>query len=140
MGTRGPAPKRDDQRRRRNATEPVDTAASDGQVRGPELKGKHSAVARRWYEALRRSGQVQFFEPSDWAQAELVVVAIDAFVRSPSASQLAAINQMSASLLVAEGDRRRQRLELERVAGEQPEEASDVSWIDEARRRRTGSG
>lgn len=137
MGTHGPAPKRESQRRRQNVTEPVEHAQSDGALRGPELTGQHSAAAKRWYEALRRSGQAQFFEPSDWAYAaEIVCTAIDAYTKKPSAMMMASINSAMTSLLVSEADRRRVRLELDRA---EPEEAPDVSWIDEARRRRDAS-
>lgn len=135
-GKGGPPPKRESQRRRRNKTEPVDTAVSDGQVRGPDLEGKHSAASGRFYEALRRSGQAQFFEPSDWAYAQDVVcTAIDAYVQKPSAMMLQAINQAMSMLLVTEGDRRRLRVELERPQVEEP--SGGVSELDDYRRRRT---
>ena len=132
----GPPPKRSTHRRRRNAGPPVDTATSDGEVRGPALVGRHSAIGVRWYEALRRSGQSQFFEPSDWAVAELVVTAIDAFSRSPSAVMLASINTAMTNLLATEGDRRRLRLELEKPAPAAPTGATDpVALLDEYRTR-----
>lgn len=140
MSRKGPPPKRDSQRRRQNKPDtPVETATSDGGVRGPKLVGNHSAPAKRWYEALQRSGQAQFFEPSDWAAAELVVLAIDKFVKSGSAMMLGAIEKMSANLLVTEGDRRRLRLELERPAPAQGQEGADVAWIDDARNRLRGA-
>lgn len=139
MGTRGPIPKRSDQRRRRNKPDvPVDQVAADGVVRGPDLKGAHTAVAKRWWEALRRSGQAQFFEPSDWAAAELVVLAIDEFAKKPSAMMLQSINSMMSSLLVTEGDRRRMRLELQRPdEGDDVEEAV-VAELEEYRLRLAG--
>ena len=133
-GKGGPVPKRSDQRRRRNKDNgEVVKVVSDGEVRGPDLKGQHCAVAKRFYEGLRRSGQAQFFEPSDWAAAELAVLAIDAFVKRPSAVMLSSINSAMSNLLVTEGDRRRVRMELERPA--EDEETADVSWIEDARRR-----
>ena len=131
-GKGGPVPKRSDQRRRRNKDRPLTSAASGG-VRGEPLEGEHSEHAQRFWESLRRSGQSQFYEPSDWAAAELVVVAIDTFVRKPSAMLLASIQSAMSNLLVTEGDRRRARLELQRVT-EEPEEA-DVSELAEYRRR-----
>jgi len=136
MAGNGPPPKRDAQRRRRN--EPAKGKAESvvvdpTKVRGPELTGRHSAAARRWYEALRRSGQSMFFEPSDWALADVVVIAIDAFVKAPSAAMLSAIDSASSKLLVAEGDRRRVRLELERAPTPAPGKdgaSGSVSWLD----------
>lgn len=139
MPTKGPVPKRDAQRRRRNKTEEATRAVADGATRGPDLIGRHTAAGRRWYNALRRSGQAQFFEPSDWAAAELVVLAIDSFVKKPGAMMLGAIDKMSSSLLVTEGDRRRLRVELERETPASEEGAADVSWIDDARDRLRGA-
>src|SRR5690606_33995541 len=97
-------------RRRKNKTEPVQRAVSTGEVFGEPLDGEHTEQAYRFWEALRTSGQAQFYEPSDWAAARIVVDAIDAFVKKPTAVMLAAINSAMASLLVTEGDRRRARL------------------------------
>lgn len=134
-------PKRSTQRRRRNKSDgPVTNAVSDGEQRGPDLKGAHCAIAKRWYAALRVSGQSQFFEPSDWAAAELVAVAIDTFVEKPSAMMLASIQSASASLLVTEGDRRRLKVELERKPADGEGGERDVSWLDAARRRRDTAG
>lgn len=105
-----------------------------GVVPQPELVGEHSEVAVRFWAALGESGQGRFFEPSDWAAAELVVLAIDAFVSRPSANMLASIQSLMTSLLVTEGDRRRARIELER-AGVSSEEPADVSEFAEYRRR-----
>jgi len=134
----GPPPKRSDQRRRRNKTEPVEKAVSDGEVRGPDLVGRHCAVAKRWYEALRRSGQAQWFEPSDWAAAELVVLAIDEFVKKPSAFMFGQLMSAQASLLVTEAERRRLRIELS-APGEVEEADPDVAYLDEWRSQ-LGSG
>jgi hypothetical protein len=130
----GPPPKRSSQRRRRNKVE-VDSAPGGGE-RGPELPGQHSAVGKRFWEALRRSGQSQFFEPSDWVAAELTVLAIDSFVKKPSAMMLASINSMMSNLLVTEADRRRLRLELERGSAVPEDQA--VALLDEYRTRSSG--
>lgn len=125
-----PVPKRASQRRRRNRVD-VDTVICDDEVRGPVLHGRHTAIGRRFYEALRRSGQAQFFEPSDWTVAELGVVAIDAFVAEPRASMLMAIERLSSSLLATEAARRRLRVELTH----EDADVDVVQWADEARRR-----
>jgi len=135
----GPVPKRSDQRRRRNKSH-VEKAVADGLNRAPELVGDHSEVAVRFWEALGRSGQAQFFQPSDWAQAELVVLAIDEFVRKPTALMFQAVTSAMSNLLVTEGDRRRLRLELEREPSGSEEDADGVTWIDDARNRLRSSG
>ena len=75
--TRGPVPKRQAERRRRNKDAVVDTVVMEGAVKPATLP--HSVlhrVAREWYRSLKRSGQAQFFEPSDWAAAVLVAEAM----------------------------------------------------------------
>lgn len=134
-GRGGPPPKRSSLRRRSNKVEGLTRAVADGQVRGPGLPGQHSPMARRFWKALRASGQAQFYEPSDWAYAELVVEAIDAFVKKPSAMMLASINSAMASLLVTEGDRRRARFELERPEPEPESVDEQVPRLEEFRRR-----
>jgi len=96
--------------------------------------------ARRWYQSLRKSGQAQFYEPSDWETARWVAQLkstvyndIDNGVR-PSAEMVKAITPLMTSLLTTEGERRRVRLEIERgEAG-----PAEVTAMDAYRRARTG--
>lgn len=136
-GAGGPPPKRSDQRRRRNKVDGLEQAIVDGAVRGPELEGDHTPQAMRLWEALRRSGQAQFYEPSDWAAAELLIMAVDSFVNRPSAMMLASVNSMMTTLLVTEGDRRRARLELERAPASS-EPTDDVPDLNAYRKRLSG--
>lgn len=128
-----PAPKRESQRRRRNKVEPATRAASDGTVYGVALEGEHSEQAQRFWEALRTSGQAQFYEDSDWAMAELIVVAIDAFIARPSAMMLASLNSAMSGLLVTEADRRRAKLELDKAPAAPV--VDDVAELDDFRLR-----
>ena len=70
MGTRGPVPKRDAERRRRNKpTTPTKTGAAGARFPQPRaLAGWHPSMTR-WYKSLAESGQAQFFEASDWEGA-----------------------------------------------------------------------
>lgn len=130
----GPVPNRSDQRRRRNKVEidraPVDT----DQVYGPEPPDWLQGLALGWFEALRTSGQAIYYTDSDWASALIIAKAVERFEARPSAHMLTAILSGFGSLAATEGDRRRLRIELERTQGP-GEEASDVSWIDDARAR-----
>jgi hypothetical protein len=140
MGSpRGPIPKRSDQRRRRNKPDvPLTKAASNGEVYGPPLAAghKHSAPSKRFYESLRHSGQAQFYEASDWEYAaDVICTALDAYHARPSAAMLASLTHAMGPLLITEGDRRRARLELERVGNVGEEETSDAADLDEHRRR-----
>lgn len=143
--SRGPVPKRSTERRRRNKPEgiPITSApAAVAAVECPPADKDWHPIAHDWYESLAVSGQAQFYEPSDWAAAELVVIAIDTFVKKPSAMMLASIQSAMSNLLVTEGDRRRLRLELERVDPDADEGGdADVAWLDDARDRlRGGAG
>jgi hypothetical protein len=70
------------------------------------------------YQSLRDSGQAVYFEPSDWARARLMCLMLDRLLRSGSTRGAATLYQalqvdMSA-LMMAESDRRRLRVEIER--------------------------
>lgn len=133
----GPPPKRSTQRRRRNSSsDEVERVSVPDEIRGPKLTNarQHTAVARRFWESLRESGQAEFYEASDWAAAELLTFAIDSYVKRPSGRMLRAISAGMGGLLVTEADRRRVRLELERKRHTEGEDG-DVSEIEEYRRR-----
>lgn len=155
MGTRGPAPKRSTQRRRTNKpATPTRKAPGAAEVTVPKANPKWHAIAKRWFDALGKSGQSKFYEPSDWATAELIAESISRdlkpqvvgvtgegeaqFAQIPlKGASLAAYLKAMSSLLVTEGDRRRVSLELERPvpppAGEG--DAHVVSELDEYRNR-----
>jgi hypothetical protein len=144
---------------------PVQHAPGADEVSVPKANSKWHPIAKRWFESLAASGQSAFYESSDWATAELIaesmsrdlkpqVVGINERVEfDPESGQsvtkaepvmaviplkgasLAAYLKAMSALLVTEGDRRRARVELRRPAPGGGE-ANDVSWIDEARRRR----
>jgi ribosome-associated translation inhibitor RaiA len=97
-------------------------------------------IAKRWYEALGSSGQRCFFEPSDWAQAELVAEGMSRMLQAErmSAQMFAAIDSASQRLLVTEGDRRRMRIELERRQVVDEDEDAAVASMDEWRSRLGG--
>lgn len=131
MGTRGPVPKRSEQRRRVNAPAiPVTRAPAGASTRAPALRRGIHPLARRWYASLGRSGQSRFYEPSDWAVAQLVAEAIDAFMAEPTAKMLSVAMAGSSSLLATEGDRRRLSVELQRQAGDADEDAAVAALAD----------
>lgn len=69
MAGRGPAPKDSDQRRRRNAGDPVEVLTPDGEIHGPELPDTHewpdATVA--WWETWRKSALAPKFTDTDWS-------------------------------------------------------------------------
>lgn len=160
MGQFGPPPKRDAERRRRNArpggTMTVDFAAVAGQtveIPAPNEDDWHP-IATQWYLSLAKSVQAALFEPSDWSMAYFLadtlslelhprptVIGNDAdgepvirTMRVPMpGTKLSAILKGMASLLVSEADRRRLQIETERNNGEGDENA-DVTDIASKRR------
>lgn len=118
MGTRGPIPKRSDERIRRNKDDvEVTRIESSGVVLQPELEleDPHPMIVDFW-NSLGDSAQSRFYEPSDWQFARFTLHFADKLVKSgrPSSQLLAAVNSSLTNLLVSEGDRRRVRLEVER--------------------------
>jgi hypothetical protein len=138
VASRGPMPKRSEERRRTNdnsdGLSEAATIAPSGPVSGVAAmlepdEGWHP-IATEWYLSLGESGQAVFYQASDWATAyfladqisrslaprrifdftteEMTEVPADAV----NGSALAAILKGMGSLGATEGDRRRMRLEL----------------------------
>ena len=120
MGARGPAPKRPEERRRANKPEtPQSSVEVHGPVEIPVPNPRWHKLAIQLYEALRESGQACFFEPSDWAEAQLLAESLSRDLKA------------FAGLGVSEGDRRRMGITIRREA-EKPALAT-VTAMDDAR-------
>jgi hypothetical protein len=133
MGSRGPVPKRSDQRRRQNKKpKPATAPSAVEKVIRPPVNAKWHPAAKRWYTSLAKSGQAAFYEPSDWAIAYLVAESISRDLKPQvvgihpetgkavmatipmKGASLAAYSKVMTNLLVTEGDRRRAGIELQR--------------------------
>jgi hypothetical protein len=117
MGTTGPIPKRDSERRRRNKPDvPTDAVEVRGAVPIPKPDRSWQPLAREWYQALAESGQSQFYEPSDWAMARYTAELMSRMLAAdtPNAKLVSTLNTLMSLLLCTEGDRRRVRMEIER--------------------------
>lgn len=70
-----------------------------------------------FWDSLGESAQSKYYEPSDWQYARFTLHFANKLVQSgrPSSQMLAAVNSALNDLLVAEGQRRRVRLEIERA-------------------------
>jgi len=112
----GPIPKRPEERRRRNKDSQPEIATVTSIVAdAPSSDENWHPRARALYESLAKSGQAQFYEPSDW---EMAAVACEMLSRQLNGEKLnanavAVIMSIMSSLLATEGDRRRARLILE---------------------------
>lgn len=136
---KGPAPQRDDKRRRRNApviptdhapaeVAPPDDAeqpAADGQapsrymVEPPDENPMWHPLALQWYRAVVAAGQAVYYVSSDWAMAVVMADLMTRDYEGPDktlrTSTQNTLLKVAASLLLTEGDRRRARIELERA-------------------------
>lgn len=179
----GPPPKRSDERRRRNepAAGPVvkvdvEALAKDAPedslpfliaqpivIPEPPLNKDgeedwHPIALRLWY-SLKRSGQALYWEPSDWAIAQLVCESISRdlkpqfvgvaqgsegmpgepiYERIPlKGASLGAYAKMFGQLMLTEGERRRLSIELERtrLASSDGEDAKVVKIKDRKQAR-----
>lgn len=141
MGARGPVPKRSEQRRRVNKPEtPIVSVPAARVVTVPEADAGWHPIASALFTALSRSGQSAFYEPSDWAKAQLAAeLTSRALGQSrPPAQLFSVIDSMWSSLLATEGDRRRLRIELERSAAVDVDDEAAVAAIDDYRARLSG--
>lgn len=143
MGSRGPAPKRSDQRRRTNEPSTPITSAEGIECVRPEPDEGWHPVARRMWDAIAGSGQACFYQASDWATAwtmcesmhrefsDVPVVTKDGEVLMvagrPNGAVLNAWRSMQVALLLAEGDRRRVGLELTLPPPSHDEGGADVT-------------
>lgn len=135
----GPAPKRKAQRRRRNK-EPagfsVVSAIGQSAVKPPPEDVKWHIYAKNWWRSLKKSGQAQFYQDSDWAEAKLVAHLLSEELRrerGPRSTMMDIIFSRADNLLTTEGARRRLRIELTAPASNEGADAT-VSMLEEYRK------
>ena len=140
--TTGPIPKRSTERRRRNAeSRPDVVAAPAAPVEAPPLPANTHQIARDWYESLQRSGQAQFYEPSDWIAAQILAHELTRYLRGRfSAAGFDVVWRAMTDLLTTEGARRRARIEVERPDSGEAEKAPGAVVLDEYRARLSKGG
>lgn len=132
MGSRGPAPKRSAERRR-SSSQPTDSVEINApRPTAPRADASWHPVARRWYQALKKSGQSQFYEPSDWARAQYIAELISRSLRAPKVPSglVSAVMSGMSELLDTEGSRRRVGMEIER---KQKARLASVAAMDDYR-------
>lgn len=80
----------------------------------PQADKDWHPIARRLWDSLKKSGQADFYQASDWALAYSLCDDLSYYKRSGkrSGQMLQVIYGAFERLLVAEGDRRRVRIEL----------------------------
>lgn len=150
MGSRGPVPKRSEQRlghRAKAEQAKVTKVPATAAVEAPEIDEAWHPVAKRWFTSLAESGQSRFYEPSDWATAYLIAESIsrdlnpqvvgitergDAVFESIplKGASLSAYLKAFGNLLTTEGDRRRASVELQRGEVVDADEDASVTAMD----------
>jgi len=133
--TRGPVPKRSDQRRRNNKPEGpalVKARALNAPIPATEPDAGWHPIASDWFESISESGQAQFYEPSDWQFARFVAELISRALNADrlNGQLITSIMSGMTELLTTEGARRRARIELEREA---PAEPASVALMEKYR-------
>ncbi|MER6231750.1 hypothetical protein ABT169_21745 [Streptomyces sp. NPDC001616] len=90
-------------------------------VKVPNADSGWHPIARRLWDSLKTSGQADFYQNSDWAFAYSLCEDLSYYKKSGkrSGQMLQTIYSAFERLLVAEGDRRRVRIELTEPVPEQ---------------------
>lgn len=145
MGSRGPVPKRSDQRRRVNKPAiPVVKAEAGAVSAQPAGEPDWHPLAAAWYRSLADSGQSRFYEPSDWATARVIAEAMHRDLTNLPVIPPASINaylKAATALLATEGDRRRLSVELQRPQASTSSEVPDgVADFAAYQQRLAGAG
>lgn len=127
----GPAPKRSSERVRHHDNNVIDKVHAFGVVKKPELglgDNVHPIITDFW-EAVGESAQSRYYEASDWQYFRVSLHFLNKLLWSgkPSAQMLTVVNQMLNDLLVAEGSRRRVRMEIERNQINEDAEVKNIS-------------
>lgn len=117
MATKGPPPKRSDQRRRRNKPDENElhiVQIPGSPARPPAADPNWHPLAHDWYESLKQSGQCAFYQASDWQFARLTaeLLSKELRARTQRAQMLDTLFSAMGNLLTSEGERRRLRVEL----------------------------
>lgn len=120
----GPVPKDPEERVRRNKTGEdgieVSTFQLDSTVVIPTMTFQHPTVQRIW-TSLKKSVNVKFFEPVDWAYAILILEQWQEELSSGQAigaMKLQALTTALERVLIIAGDRRKLKIEVDRAAAE----------------------
>lgn len=115
----GPVPKRSSERHPNNNKDAaIEKVQAFGVVKKPDLglgDNVHPIISDFW-DSIGESAQSRYYEPSDWQYLRISLHFLNKLLKTnkPSAQMLTVVNQMLTDLLVAEGSRRRVRMEIER--------------------------
>lgn len=115
----GPVPKRSSDRGPQHYDNVIEKVQAFGVVKKPDLGlGDVHPIITDFWNSVAESAQSRYYEPSDWQYFRITLHFLNKLLNTgkPSAQMLTVVNQMLTDLLVAEGSRRRVRMEIEREA------------------------
>lgn len=122
MGERGPSPRSNSGRLRKNRDGQNVELTRDADLLIPTPRPEWHPLARQWFAGLEASPQSQLFQESDWAFAVLVAEQISDYHNLPPAKRQpamwSAIMKAQDQLLVTHPARLRARVEVHDGAGE----------------------
>lgn len=132
----GPIPLRSDEKGPRHQNAENGMELKKGVARGvkklPQADPKWAPRAKEWFNSLKSSGMVDFYEESDWATAKILCDALTGWYaklpKDRSAMLLDIILKQMGNLGATEGERRRMRIELD--LPEIPEETTGSKAMD----------
>jgi hypothetical protein len=139
MAGRGPAPKRESQRRRQNKPKrPVDHL--DGAVPPPDLAIEVHPLAQGVYDALKNSPEAAYLTPAAWQRARVstFVLSEQLLADKMSAVMYTALQQDWKALLIDPAELRRLGIEVRKAPTTDPDEQSAVTALHEFRASRSG--
>ncbi|MFC4089344.1 hypothetical protein [Micromonospora sp. GCM10011541] len=128
----GPVPEREDnlaRPRERKGKEIVPVTKGEARpVKIPNADRSWHPIALKLWESLKTSGQADFYQNSDWAFAYSLCEDLSHYKQSTkrSGQMLQTIYSAFERLLVAEGDRRRVRIELYEPVEDGPSASDDA--------------
>lgn len=140
--TRGPIPKRSEERTRRNKENEAGIELKKGHAhsykRWPQPDKDWHPRVKEWFTALGNSGMEAFYEESDIAMARILADGLQEWYGSTRRSALMfdTVLKHMAPLGVTEGERRRMRIELE--VPEVPEQTTGAIAAEKLREQMNG--
>jgi hypothetical protein len=127
VGSRGPVPKRSDQRHghRSKAEKARIDKVSGAAGTIPALGFDAHPIVGDWYAALADGPEARFYSPALWQRARVVAKMLSGVLEAgrPSSQMYAALQQDMKSLLVDAGELRRLGIEVQ--AAEEPTPSGD---------------
>lgn len=131
IGTRGPIPNRSEDlarpRERKGGDAKAPTKGVARPAKAPNAPKDWHPIARKLWDSVKESGQIDFYAQSDWAVLYSLCDDLSHFKKSKVRSAQMAQTLYSAlgNLLVTEGDRRRAGIELT----EPPDESDSAAVL-----------